>query len=82
METDPASRLYIPKAGQGISRIFRTKKKAFRKTISVSTSKLDLNLRKKPVKCHIWSTDLFGAEAWTLRKLDRKCLGSFEMWCW
>jgi hypothetical protein len=25
---------------------------------------------------------LYGAEKWTLRKVDQKCLGSFEMWCW
>ena len=23
-----------------------------------------------------------GAETWTLRKVDRKYLESFEMWCW
>jgi hypothetical protein len=25
---------------------------------------------------------LYGAEKWTLRKIDEKCLKSFEMWCW
>jgi hypothetical protein len=25
---------------------------------------------------------LYGAESWTLRKVDLKYLGSFEMWCW
>jgi len=25
---------------------------------------------------------LYGAETWSLRKLDRKYLESFEMWCW
>jgi hypothetical protein len=24
----------------------------------------------------------YGAETWTLRKLDQKYMGSFEMWCW
>jgi hypothetical protein len=38
------------------------------------TSKLDLELRKKLVKCYIWSIALYGAETWTLRKLDRKYL--------
>ena len=46
------------------------------------TSKLDLNLRKKPVNCCIWSTALYDAETWTLRKVDEKFLESFEMWCW
>jgi hypothetical protein len=43
---------------------------------------LDLNLRKKLVKCYIWSLAICGAETWTLRKVDQKYLESFEMWCW
>jgi hypothetical protein len=46
------------------------------------TGKLDLNLRKKLVKCYIWSVTLYGAEIWTLRKVDYKCLELPEMWCW
>jgi hypothetical protein len=43
------------------------------------TSKLDLHLRKKLVKCYyVWSIALYGAETWTLRKIGRKYLGSFE----
>jgi hypothetical protein len=34
------------------------------------TSKLDLNLRKKPVNCQMWSIALFGAETQTLQKID------------
>jgi hypothetical protein len=41
-----------------------------------------LNLRKKLVKCYIWSIALYGAETWTLRKIDQKYLESYEMWCW
>jgi hypothetical protein len=43
---------------------------------------LELNLRKKLVKCYTWSIALCGAENWTLRKVDQKYLESFEMWCW
>ena len=25
---------------------------------------------------------MYGAETWTLRKIDQKYLGCFEMWCW
>jgi hypothetical protein len=39
-------------------------------------------LRKKLVKCDIWSIALYGAETWTLRAVDQKHLESFEMWCW
>jgi hypothetical protein len=43
---------------------------------------LDLELRKKLLKCYIWSIALYGAETWTLRAVDKKNLESFEMWCW
>jgi hypothetical protein len=39
-------------------------------------------LRKKLVKCYIWSLALHGVETWTLRAVDQKHLESFEMWCW
>jgi len=45
-------------------------KAAFNKTLS--TSKLESNLRKKLVKCYIWSIALCGAETWTLQKVDQK----------
>ena len=46
-------------------------KAAFNKKKTL-TSKLDLNLRKKLVKCYIWSMVLYGAETWTLRAADQK----------
>jgi hypothetical protein len=45
-------------------------------------SKLDLNLSKELVKCHIRIIAVYGAETWTLRKVVQKYLVSFEMWCW
>jgi len=44
------------------------------------TSTLDLKLKKKLVKCYIWSIALrvYGAET---RAVDRKHLVSFGMWC-
>jgi len=57
-------------------------KAAFKKKKAVFTSILDLELRKKLGKCYIWSIALYGAETWTLRAVDQKHLGSFEMWCW
>jgi hypothetical protein len=51
------------------------------KTKAHFTSRLYLNLMKKLVKCCIWSTVLYGAETWTLRKVYQKYLGSLEMWC-
>jgi hypothetical protein len=39
-------------------------------------------LKEETSKCCIWSIALYGAETWTFRKVDEKCLESFEMWCW
>jgi len=39
---------------------------AFNKQKAVFTSTLDLEWRKKVVKCCIWSIALYGAETWTL----------------
>jgi hypothetical protein len=57
-------------------------KAAFKKKKAVFTSTLGLKLRKKLVKCYIWSIALYGAETWTLRSIDQKRLESFKMWCW
>ena len=57
-------------------------KAAFNNKKTLFTSKLYLNLRKKLVKCYIWSMALYGAETWTLRAADQKYLEGFEMWCW
>jgi hypothetical protein len=57
-------------------------KAEFNKKKNLFTSKLELNLRKKLVKCYTWSIALYGAETWTLRKVDQKYLESFQMWCW
>jgi hypothetical protein len=50
-------------------------KAAFNRKKTLFTSRLDLNLRKKLVKCYIWSVAFYGAETWTHSE-------SFEMWCW
>ena len=57
-------------------------KAASNKKRTIFTSTLDLELRKKLVKCYVWSIALYGAETWTLRAVDQKHLESFEMWCW
>jgi hypothetical protein len=49
-------------------------KAAFNKKRALFTSKMDFELRKKVVKCHIWSIALCGAETWTLRAVDQKHL--------
>jgi hypothetical protein len=57
-------------------------KAPFNKMRALFTSTLDLELRKKLVKCYIWSIALYGAETGTLRAVDQKHMESFKMWCW
>jgi hypothetical protein len=40
-------------------------KATFNRKKTLFTSKLDLILRKKLVKCYIWSKALYSAENWT-----------------
>jgi hypothetical protein len=72
--------------GERCTREFKSRiamaKSAFNATKNVSTSKLDLNLRKELQKCYIWSMASYNAEKWTFRKVDEKDLKSFETWCW
>ena len=45
-------------------------KAAFNKKRALFISTLDLELRKKLVKCYIWSMALYGPETLTLRAVD------------
>jgi hypothetical protein len=45
------------------------------------SSKLFLILRKKLVKCYIWTIASCGAETWTLREADQEYLESSEAYC-
>ena len=57
-------------------------KAAFNKRRTLFSSTLDLESRKKLVKCYIWSIALCGAETGTLLAADQNHLESSEMWCW
>jgi hypothetical protein len=46
----------------------------------LSTSNLDLNLRKKVLKFYIWGRAFYNTEIWILRKVHHKYLESSEMW--
>jgi len=37
---------------------------------------------KNLMKCFTWFIAFYGADTWTFQKIDRKYLGSFEIWCW
>jgi hypothetical protein len=53
-------------------------KAAFNKKRALFTNTLDLELRKKLVKCYVWSIALYGTETWTLREVDQKHLESLK----
>jgi hypothetical protein len=54
-------------------------KDAFNKNRALFTGKMDLELRKKLVKCYIWSVALYGAETGTVWGVDQTHLESFEI---
>jgi hypothetical protein len=58
---------------------FRTvmTKAVFNKKKTLFTSTMDLNLRKKLVKCYIWSIALCGAETGTVWVVDKETAGKF-----
>jgi hypothetical protein len=51
-------------------------KTAFNSKKNLFTTKLKLNLKKKS---HVWIADFKGAETWSLRTIDQKYPGNFEM---
>jgi hypothetical protein len=57
-------------------------KATLNKKKALFTCKLNLNLGKKLVKCNIWSIAFYVDKTWTLQKVDRKYLESFDMRCW
>ena len=48
----------------------------------VTNSKISMSLRRRFVKCFVWSVLLYGCETWTLKKADEKRLQAAEMWFW
>ena len=46
------------------------------------TGSMNLDLKKKIVKCTVWSIVLYGAETWTVTRADKERLEAFEMWIW
>ena len=47
----------------------------FNRKISLLKNKLNIELKKKLVRCYVWSTALYGSETWTLRKLETEVFG-------
>jgi len=56
-------------------------KKVFIEKKKLHTSKMNLKLKKRIMKCLIWSVALYAAQTWTLTQTGRR-LEAFEMWTW
>ena len=57
-------------------------KEAFNRKRSIFCGPLGKELRKRLVKCYVWSVALYDAHTWTLRQNEQKLLEAFEMWIW
>ena len=42
--------------------------------------KMNLELKKRIMKCLVWSVALYAAETWTLTQTDRRRWEDFETW--
>ena len=47
-------------------------KDIFERHRSLFTASFDPQLKKRLIKCFVWSVFLYGSETWTLKKADRK----------
>jgi len=56
-------------------KIFMDKKRLF-------SGKLNLEVKKRIIKCLVWSVALYAAETWTLTQADKSRLEALEMWIW
>ena len=58
-------------------------KKAFKKMKHLLTnSRISVQTRKRAIKTYVWSTLLYGCEAWTVSREMERRLEAMEMWCW
>ena len=48
----------------------------------LTNSRLSLQTRVRAIKTYVWSTLLYGCEAWTVSKAMEQRLEAVEMWCW
>ena len=71
------------KSESEIKRRIEIARGAFENMSKVLTNRsININTRKRLLKCYVWSTLLYGAETWTLTKSTMKKIEAFEMWCY
>jgi len=56
-------------------KVFMEKKKLF-------PGKMNLELKKRIMKCLVWRVALYAAETWMFMQTDRRRLEASEMWIW
>ncbi|KAJ4448080.1 hypothetical protein ANN_10092 [Periplaneta americana] len=64
---------------QEVKRRIAMPKEAFNRKRSIFCGFLEKELRKRPVKCFVWSVALYETERWTLRRSEEKRIEAFEM---
>jgi len=52
----------------------------FQDTKKLFIGKMDLELKKRIIKCLVWSVATYAAETWTLMKVDKRRIEAFNMW--
>ena len=57
-------------------------KKVFTEKEKLFTCKMNLELKKRIMKCSVWSVALCAVETWTLTQTHRRRLEAFEMLIW
>lgn len=58
-------------------------RKAFRTWKPVLCNRnLSMQLRKRVLRCYVWSVLLYGCETWTLKATTMNRIEAFELWCY
>ncbi|KAJ4445719.1 hypothetical protein ANN_12404 [Periplaneta americana] len=67
---------------QKVKRRIAMAKEDFNRKRSIFYGPVEKELRKKLVKCFVWSVTMYRAETWTLRRSEEKRIEAFEMGIW
>ena len=69
------------RCGEEIRRRIILSKNAYNKIKNlVTNSKISIELRKRFIKCYVWSVLLYGCETWTMGKEEEQRIQAMEMW--
>ena len=60
----------------------RKAKMAFMNLKELMRGDINKTLKKRLLKCYVWSVLMYGMEAWTLSAETERQIEAFEMWCY